>query len=101
MILTGRAVGAEEALQWGLANRLVEQGQARTSAIELAKQIARFPEGCLRADRASAYAGWSRDIAEALLEEAKRGELVLAAESRGGAARFVSGKGRGGGFDDI
>jgi enoyl-CoA hydratase len=101
MILTGRSVGAEEALQWGLANRLVEQGRARSSAIELAKQIARFPQGCLRADRASAYAGWGLDIAEALLEEARRGEPVLAAESRSGAARFVSGKGRGGGFDDI
>lgn len=101
MILTGRAVGAEEALQWGLANRVVEQGQARSTAIELAQQIARFPQRCLRADRASAYAGWSRDVAEALLAEARRGEPVLAAESRDGAARFAAGKGRGGGFDDI
>ena len=101
MILTGRAVTADEALHWGLANRLVGEGHARSTAIELAQQIARFPQRCLRADRASAYAGWSLDIAEALLEEARRGEPVLAAESRDGAARFASGKGRGGGFDDI
>jgi enoyl-CoA hydratase len=101
MILTGRAVAAEEALQWGLVNRLVGEGQARSAALELANQIARFPQRCLRADRASAYAGWSRDLAEGLLEEARRGEPVLAAESREGAARFVAGKGRGGGFDDI
>jgi enoyl-CoA hydratase len=101
MILTGRAVGAEEAHHWGLANRLAREGEARREAIELAKQIARFPQRCLRADRASAYAGWSRDLDAALRAEAQRGVPVLAAESRDGAARFVAGKGRGGDFGSI
>jgi enoyl-CoA hydratase len=101
MILTGRAVGAEEALQWGLANRVAREGEALGAAIELAKQIARFPQRCLRADRASAYAGWSRDIDDGLRAEAKRGLPVLAAESREGAARFAAGKGRGGDFGEI
>ena len=98
MILTGRAVEAPEAHSWGLANRLVAQGQARAAALELAREIARFPQRCLRADRASAYAGWSRELDEALRSEGERGTPVLAAEARAGAARFVAGQGRGGSF---
>lgn len=101
MILTGRAVAAEEALQWGLANRLVPAGHARAEAIALAKEIARFPQLCMRADRASAYAGWSRDLDAALRAEAQRGQPVLRAETGAGAARFAAGKGRGGDFGDI
>ena len=99
MILTGRAVAAEEAYQWGLANRLVPAGEARAAAVALAKEIARFPQLCMRADRASAYAGWRRD--GALRTEAQRAMPVLAAETRAGAARFVAGRGRGGAFDEI
>ena len=101
MILTGRAVHAEEAQQWGLANRLVPEGAARAEAIALAKEIARFPQGCLRADRASAYAGWSRDLEEALRAESRRGAPIVATETRTGAARFAAGKGRGGDFGEI
>jgi len=101
MILTGRAVAADEAHQWGLANRLVPAGAARDEAVALAKQIARFPQLCMRADRASAYAGWSRDIDDALRAEARRGAPIVAAEGRAGAARFAAGKGRGGDFGEI
>ena len=101
MILTGRPVEAQEAYQWGLANRLVARGEARAAAVELAKEIARFPQLCLRADRASAYAGWSRDIDEALRMESTRGAPVVAIEARAGAARFAAGKGRGGDFGEI
>ena len=101
MILTGRPVNAEEALAWGLANRLVKAGEARAAAIQLAKEIARFPQLCLRADRASAYAGWSRDLDEGLRAEARRGAPVVEMEARKGAARFAAGKGRSGDFGDI
>jgi enoyl-CoA hydratase len=101
MILTGRPVAAEEALQWGLANRLTGAGEALRDAVGLAQQIARFPQGCLRADRASAYAGWSRDLEDALRAEARRGQPILAAESGAGAARFAAGLGRGGDFEKI
>jgi enoyl-CoA hydratase len=101
MILTGRAVAADEALHWGLANRVVAAGQAREAAVALAKEIARFPQRCLRADRASAYAGWSRELDDALRNEARRGAPVVAAEGVAGAARFSAGKGRGGDFGAI
>jgi enoyl-CoA hydratase len=101
MILTGRPVNAEEAYHWGLANRLVNAGEARAAAVALAKEIARFPQACMRADRASAYWGWSRDLDEALKQEARRGAPVVALEGRAGAARFASGKGRGGDFSSI
>jgi enoyl-CoA hydratase len=101
MILTGRAVDAHEAYAWGLANRLVAPGEARATAIALAKEIARFPQACMRADRANAYAGWSLDVAEGLKAEARRGAPIVGREGQAGAARFGAGKGRGGDFGCI
>lgn len=101
MILTGRPVGAEEALAFGLANRLVPEGQARAEAERLAAGIARFPQLCLRADRASALAQWDLPLAEALRAEARGGAAPLQAEARAGAERFAGGKGRGGDFGDL
>lgn len=101
MILTGRAVGAEEAHSWGLANRVVEKGTAHESAIELAREIARFPEICMRADRRSAHEQWGLDLDDALNNEGIGGLKPLKEETRKGAARFRDGKGRGGAFDSI
>jgi enoyl-CoA hydratase len=101
MILTGREIGAKEALDWGLANRLVAQGQALSEAIALAQQLTRFPQTCLRSDRRSSYEQWGLDVAEALVNEAERGLPALQAEARSGAARFAEGKGRGGNFGNI
>lgn len=96
MILTGRAVGADEALSWGLADRVVPKAMALAAAHELAQQIAAFPQLCLRADRASAYAQWDVDLAEALKAEGRGGLEPLRREARAGAARFRDGAGRGG-----
>jgi enoyl-CoA hydratase len=101
MILTGREVGAEEAYAWGLANRLVPEGQALAEAKALAEQIARFPQTCMRSDRRSSYEQWEFDVAVALVNEAHRGAPALTAEARAGAARFAGGKGRGGSFRDL
>jgi enoyl-CoA hydratase len=101
MILTGREVGAREAFDWGLANRLVPEGQALSEAIALAQQLAKFPQTCLRSDRRSSYEQWSLETAEALVNEGRRGVPALQAEARSGAARFASGKGRGGSFGNI
>jgi enoyl-CoA hydratase len=101
MILTGREIGAKEALDWGLANRLVPQGQALAEAIALAQQLTRFPQTCLRSDRQSSYEQWGLDVAQALVNEAERGLPALRAEARFGAARFAEGKGRGGNFGNI
>jgi len=94
MILTGRAVGADEALQMGLANRVVDDGQALREAHALAAQIAAFPQRCMRADRASAYAQWDLPLAEALRREGAGGYPVVFAEGVAGAARFAAGAGR-------
>jgi enoyl-CoA hydratase len=101
MILTGREVGAREAYDWGLANRLVSEGQALAEARTLARQLAKFPQICLRSDRRSSYEQWSLEVAEALVNEARCGAPALQAEARSGAARFAAGKGRGGSFGDI
>ena len=96
MILTGRAVDAQEALSFGLANRVVPAGQARAAAEALAHELARFPQLCLQADRLSAHQQWSLDMADALLNEARGGEAPLREEAQHGAARFAAGAGRGG-----
>jgi len=99
MILTGRPVGAEEALSFGLASRIVENGQSRNAAEELAVQISRFPQQCMRHDRLSAYEQFSMDLPSALLNEFHHGLHALSSnETLEGAQRFASGKGRHGEF---
>lgn len=94
LILTGRAVGADEALAMGLANRVVDDGQALAEALVLARQIAAFPQACLRADRASALAQWDWPLADALQREGAGGFAALQAEGLAGAAKFKAGAGR-------
>ncbi len=101
MVLTGREVGAREAFDWGLANRLVPEGRALAEAKALAEGLARFPQTCLRSDRRSSYEQWALELPAALVNEARHGLPALRAESRRGAARFASGKGRGGDFGEI
>jgi len=101
MILTGRPVPASEALAMGLVSRVVPDGQSRAAAEALALELARFPQGCLKADRLSTYRQWDEALPTALRHEAERGLPVLEAEALAGAARFASGKGRGGTFEDI
>jgi enoyl-CoA hydratase len=100
LILTGRGVSGDEALRMGLANRVVEPGQALGAAKELAHLIARFPQRCLRGDRRSAYEQWSLELPAALANETRIGQQVIASgETRDGAARFAGGAGRHGRAD--
>jgi enoyl-CoA hydratase len=93
MILTGRAVAADEALTIGLANRVVPKGQARRAAEELAGQLAALPQQCLRSDRLSALAQWGRPESEAI--DFEFGSIArVAAEAAEGAGRFAAGAGR-------
>ncbi|MFJ9601415.1 crotonase/enoyl-CoA hydratase family protein [Streptomyces althioticus] len=98
MILTGRPVPAAEAYAMGLANRVVPVGRAREEAEELAASLARFPQACLRSDRASVLEQEGLGEEEALAAELRHGAAVLA-ESLEGAARFASGAGRHDAFD--
>ena len=98
LILTGRPVGAQEALAMGLANRVVPPGQARQAAEELAREISRFPQMCMRSDRLSAYEQFDLSFHEALANEFQRGFGVLQAEGIAGAQRFAGGEGRHGSF---
>jgi enoyl-CoA hydratase len=99
LILTGRGVAGEEALAMGLVNRLVEPGQARAAAVELGREIARFPQRCLREDRLSAYEQWSLPLEEAMRNELRHALATLASgETEAGARRFGAGEGRHGAF---
>jgi enoyl-CoA hydratase len=95
LILTGRPVGAAEALQMGLANRVVPRGTSRSAAEELARELAALPQICLRGDRSSVYESLDLDVSDALLNELRHGMRSLAAgESAQGARRFAAGQGR-------
>lgn len=95
LILTGREVGAEEAKQIGLVDRVVEPGGALEAAVELAAQLSRLPQRCLRGDRRSAIEQWSMDERAALGNEVRIGlEVIRSGETAEGARRFAGGAGR-------
>jgi enoyl-CoA hydratase len=95
LILTGRPVGAEEALRIGLVERVVESGHALDEAQRLAREIAGFPQGALRADRRSVLDQWGLGFEEAMREEYNGGAVVLSSgEAQAGAKRFAQGTGR-------
>lgn len=98
LILTGRPVGAEEALQMGLVNRVVPKGKAKEEAQKLARQIAEFPQICMRQDRLSAYEQFDLSFQEALANEFKHGMQAIEKEAVKGATRFAEGAGRHGDF---
>jgi enoyl-CoA hydratase len=99
LILTGRPVLAAEALAMGLVNRVVAAGSTLAAAQQLAREIAGFPQRCMLADRASAYAQWDLPFAEAIASEFRGGLAVIeSGETRSGAQRFKAGAGRHGRF---
>ncbi len=97
LILTGRAVEADEAYSIGLVNRLVEPGCALSAALGLAREMATHPPRCLNADRLSSYRQWDLPLAEALSQEFEHGRPCLDLEGQAGAQRFRAGEGRSGG----
>ncbi len=99
LILTGREVSAREAETMGLVNRLVPDGEALQAAVALARQLAAFPQRCLRSDRRSALDQWSLPEVDALRHEIALGlETIGSGETAEGAAAFTGGKGRHGAF---
>ncbi len=101
LILTGRQVLATECERIGLCEYVVAEGEARDKAESLAREIARFPQQCLRADRQSAIESHGMSVNDALRNEFETSKGVVAAEGIAGARRFASGAGRGGDFTDI
>ena len=99
LILTGRPVAAQEALQMGLANRVVPVGQALAAAKKLALEITAFPQACMRGDRKSAYEQSGMDESAAITNEFQHGLATLkSGETLAGASRFTQGSGRHGAF---
>ncbi|MHB1568585.1 MAG: crotonase/enoyl-CoA hydratase family protein [Solirubrobacteraceae bacterium] len=98
MILTGRGVGAEEALRIGLVDRVVPRGASLAAAQELAAGLASFPQTCMRQDRLSLLEQEGLGEEEAMALELRHGAVSLA-EARAGIERFRAGEGRHGAFD--
>jgi enoyl-CoA hydratase len=98
MLLTGRAVGADEAIAIGLATRKVGRGTTRSEAEKLAREIAGFPPIAMTSDRQSAYESFDRDQLAAIRREMELSLSARRKEAQSGAARFAKGEGRGGKF---
>ncbi|MGW6530692.1 crotonase/enoyl-CoA hydratase family protein [Streptomyces venezuelae] len=98
LILTGRPVGAAEALGMGLVNRTVPTGTSRAAAERLAAEIAAFPQTCMRRDRLSLLEQSGLPEEEAMAGELAHG-LHSLADAAQGAARFAAGAGRHGSFN--
>ncbi|MFM0046474.1 crotonase/enoyl-CoA hydratase family protein [Paraburkholderia sediminicola] len=95
LILTGRAVDAQEALSFGLANRVVRKGEARAAAEQLAAELAAFPQAALLADRRSTLENSTLDdLAFALRREGAGGYQAVFDEGVAGASRFTEGASR-------
>lgn len=99
LILSGRPVAAEEAYTMGLANRVVASGTARQEAEALAREIAQFPQHCLRNDRLSVYEQQGLTLEDALRNEFERSAESLLVDGLKGASQFAAGKGRHGAFN--
>jgi enoyl-CoA hydratase len=95
LILTGRAVSAEEAERIGLVNEVVADGEHQGRALELAERLASFPQETMLSDRRAALEGAGLPLSEGLELERRLGREVLQVAARG-AARFAAGEGRGG-----
>ena len=101
IILTGRKVTADECLRIGACEQVVADGHSREAAEALAQEIARFPQGCVRADRRSVYRQHGLPVADALRTEWENSIHIVEAEGLAGAMRFSGGKGRHGDYSDI
>ena len=101
IILTGRKVPADEALRIGCCEQVVPDGTSREAAEAMAREIARFPQECMRADRRSVHQQQGLSLRNAMEFEWHNGVPAFAAEGAAGAARFASGKGRHGNFSDL
>ncbi|MFX1567469.1 MAG: crotonase/enoyl-CoA hydratase family protein [Promethearchaeota archaeon] len=101
MILTGRPVTANEALSWGLANRVVPNGRSREEAEKLARDIANFPQTCMRNDRLSSYQQFGMNLVDAMANEFELGlKTIASGEYLEGSKAFSQGKGKHGSFNN-
>jgi enoyl-CoA hydratase len=91
MILTGRDVGADEALRIGLANEIVPKGKSLARAIEIAEALSALPQGAMRTDKQAAMMGFGKSLEEGLRIEAELGQWPLRAREdiEEGARAFV------------
>ena len=90
MLLTGRRVGAAEALEFGLVNEVVEPGRASERAAELASLIAGHGPIALRYLKEAALSGMDGTLEQGLRLEADLSFLLQSTRDRGeGISSFL------------
>ena len=104
LVLTGRQICAKEALEIGLANRVVAAGTSLGQALNLAQSIAKFPQACVNHDRDSLYNAVynANNKDEALDFELMSSGPEVIEEAKKGAEKFINeGVGKHGSFAEI
>ncbi len=95
LIMSGKLIDSQEALRMGIVNEIVPDGKSFDRALELAEDIASYPQFTLLSDRDSVYSGTSLD--DGIMHEERNGFYVMKSHvPEEGARMFVAGKGRGG-----
>jgi len=95
LVLTGRAVTAQEAWTMGLVNRVVPSGGALRASLELAAELAALPQSCMRNDRLAMLEGLDLSEEEAMRNEVARGLRSLSStDASAGISSFFAGAGR-------
>jgi enoyl-CoA hydratase len=90
LIITGRVIDADEALEIGLVNEVVPSGTCVERALELAREIAALPQPALRTDKEAAIRGFGRPLDEGLKIEAECFEKsIFSEETVEGLRRFL------------
>src|SRR5437016_7758364 len=90
LALLGEKLSAEDAAQWGLIWRVVDDGELAEVVDALARQLAAAPTRALARTRQAIYEGWSRTLPQQLdVERDYQGELGRSADYTEGVAAFA------------
>jgi enoyl-CoA hydratase/carnithine racemase len=96
LIMTGRQIGATEALEWGLLDRVAEDGNVLEMALELASELAAGPRLAIRAAKRAVDEGLDTDLEAGLAIERDAFVRILGTEdaARGIKSFFEHGPGK-------
>lgn len=76
-LMLGKAITAERALSWGLANEVVPEGDVLSESTKLADRLARGPRLAIGMTKRMLNAEWTMDLAQAIEAEAQAQALML------------------------
>ena len=82
LLFTGRLIGAEEALRWGLVNRVVAPDDLGSTVLDVARRIGESGPLAVRAIKRAVLDGADRPLGEALATELRLYNQVIESNDR-------------------